>query len=264
MSDGVDLRVVEFQPPVRSSIGPPIIFIPGWISSVTGWIPVLRELSAHHRIVYLETREKVSARIPSGPYPSFTMDRLVADLIEVMAVELELDEDHVLMGSSLGSTVILDYLGRGSTPPITSILIAPNAEFRLPSWVLPVARVVPTPAFSLLRQLLKWYLTRFVVDAEAEPEQAARYRQSLDDAEPRRLTANARALADYSVWERLAGIQSPVVVITGESDAIHHRGDMDRMIEVLPNGRLEVLASNRETHSEKAGRLALAEIAKHL
>jgi pimeloyl-ACP methyl ester carboxylesterase len=263
MSDGVVLRVVEFQPPGSAAAGPPILFVPGWISVVTGWIPVLSELTAHHRVIYIETREKVSAGIPRGPLPSFQMDRLVEDLHEIVEARLEPGERHVLMGSSLGSTLILDHMGRGAPSPVTSILIAPNAEFRLPAWVLPVARVVPGPAFIILRKVLKWYLTSFILDAEAEPEQAARYRRSLDEAEPRRLKANARAMARYAVWDCLGGIHCPVLIITGQSDALHHRGDMDRMVEMLPEGRIEVMASNRETHSAKAGQLALAEIAKY-
>lgn len=262
MSDGVALRIIEFTPPEGTPDAPPILFVPGWISFVSGWTAVLRELTAVHRVVYMETREKVTARIPRGRLPSFEMDQLVSDLEEVVSAHFDEGEQYAFMASSLGSTLILDYLGRGATAPLVSILIAPNAVFRLPAWVLPAASIIPIPAFGLLRPVLKWYLTSFMLDAKAEPEQAARYRRSLDEAEPLRLRANARALSRYAVWDRLPPIESPVCVVTGESDALHHRGDIDRIIEMLPDARLEVMASNRETHSERAGRFAVEEIAR--
>ena len=63
VEDGVGLRLFEWRP--ESDHGAdPIFFVAGWISLVTGWIPLLEELVQTRAVYYLETREKESAEVP--------------------------------------------------------------------------------------------------------------------------------------------------------------------------------------------------------
>lgn len=260
VSDRASLRLVSFEPPDGVPAKPPIVFLPGWISSIRGWQSVLEVLSAECPILYVETREKFSAVLPDEGSLDFSMDRLCADVDEILSDRIPPGRPFVFFGSSLGSTLIVDYLSRGSREPILALLVAPNLTFRLPRWVVIAAKLFPAAGFTVLRPVMKWYLCTFLLDAEAEPEQAERYRRNLDSAEPKRLRANALELEDYSAWERLADVRVPVVVVTGESDSLHHLEDMKRMREILPDARLEIMASNRETHSPKAAQLTLREI----
>lgn len=262
VSDGVSLRTVSFTPPPQAPGKPPIVFLPGWISAIEGWREVLEVLTAEHPVLYVETREKASARLPDRGGLDFSMERLCADLDEVLSDRLGPDEAFCFFGSSLGSTLILEYLSRNERRPLLTLVVAPNVVFRLPSWVVLAARALPAGAFALLRPIMKWYLCTFMLDAEKEPEQAERYRKSLDTAEPRRLRANALELKDYSGWDRLPRVRAPVLVVAGRSDSLHHMDDMKRMVSVLPDARLEIVESNREAHSAKMGRLTVAEIEK--
>lgn len=260
VSDGVSLRIFEFTAPDAVPDKPPIVFLPGWISSIEGWRSVLEVLAREHRIVYVETREKRSADLPDGGDVDFSMDRLSMDLHEVLREAVPPAEPFCLMGSSLGSTVILDYLSRRLRQPVLAILVAPNLIFRLPRWVVTAAKRLPASTYTVMKPILKWYLCTFLLDAEKEPEQAERYRRNLDAAEPRRLRANALELDDYSAWDRLPRITAPVLVVAGESDSLHHMEDIERLASMLPEARLEIMASNRETHSARLGHLALQEI----
>lgn len=261
-SDGVSLRTVTFTPPAGTPQRPPVVFLPGWISAIEGWSDVLEVLTAEHPVLYVETREKASARLPERRGLDFSMDRLCADLDELVADRLAPDEPFCFFGSSLGSTLILEYLGRGGRRPLLAVLVAPNLVFRLPRWVVIAARTLPASAFTLLRPIMKWYLCSFMLDAEREPEQAERYRRNLDTAEPWRLRANALELKDYSAWERLPRVRAPVLIVAGASDSLHHLDDMRKMVSVMPDARLEVLESNREAHSERMGRIAVREIGR--
>ena len=64
VSDGVSLRVLEWAPPLPE--GSPVVFVAGMITVVESWVPVLRELAASRRVLYVETREKSSAEIGRG------------------------------------------------------------------------------------------------------------------------------------------------------------------------------------------------------
>ena len=264
ISDGTELRLLLLQPPRGPGAKPPIVFLPGWISSVTGWRSVLEILSREHPVLYIETREKASARLPDDRPVDFSMDRLCADVDEILVDRIPEHGPFVFFGSSLGSTLVLDYLSRGGRNPILAFLVAPNLIFRLPRWVIIAAKLFPAAGYSVLKPVMKWYLCTFLLDEDAEPEQAERYRSNLDSAEPKRLRQNALELKDYSAWEKLPRVRVPVVVVTGESDSLHHMDDMKRMVSILPRARLEIMDSNRATHSAEAARLALREIRREM
>ena len=258
MSDGVVLRLLEFSPPHGDdSLKPVIVFVPGAISPLYAWQAILEVLTVRYTVLYVETREKGSARIPAGSRVDFGMDRLRQDLDEVLEKKVPASRQHCFVGCSLGATVILEHLARVERLPLASVLIAPNSDFRVPSWLLIPARLVPIRLFNAIKPILKWYYGKVLLDVESEPEQAARYRQMIDSAQPSRLRAGALALQKYQGWETFAKVTAPVLVVTGESDTLHPLQKMKKIVSALPNARLHLMASDRETQSQALGLLAI-------
>ncbi|MBU1168393.1 MAG: alpha/beta hydrolase [Proteobacteria bacterium] len=261
VSDGVALNLYDFSPDKGSQDAPAVVFVPGWVSLISGWIDVLKVLTPRMRVIYLETREKYSACIPKGPLPEFTLERMRKDLEEVLLQVLPGDTPFVLAGSSLGSTIILEYLNRGNGRiPEKSILVSPISQVDFPFWARMLIRFFPPAAYSLIKHAIIFYLTRFKVDKHKEPEQAEKYKGTLLAAEPYRLKANAQALSGYSVWNRLGHVTSEVVLVGARTDKLHGLGDLEKMVEGLPMARLEVMGSNLETHSEKLAYVLLEEL----
>lgn len=255
-SDGVTLRMIEFIPSCDTPERPMVVFVAGWISLIDGWKEVLRRLTPRYRTLYVETREKASAGLPrSAARMDFSMPRMSRDIDEILEQRVGHQKAFCLAGSSLGATVILDYLSGARRQPELAILIAPICELIYPFWLPLLLRPVPPSLYTAIKPLLKWYLCTVRVDKHREPEQAKKYEGTLDAAEPGRLKANAFAIKDYSLWEKLPDITAPVLIVGAKSDTLHGLDIVSRMARLIPNVDTEMMSSNRETHSAKMGDL---------
>ncbi|MCD6486067.1 MAG: alpha/beta hydrolase [Syntrophobacterales bacterium] len=260
VSDGVALRTIDFTPPCDTPEKPMVVFIAGWISLIDGWKDVLRKLTPCYRTLYVETREKVSARLPERARVDFSMPRMSRDISEILECKVAPEKRFCFAGSSLGSTVVLDYLSMGLRQPEQSFIIAPICELVCPFWLPLLLRPLPPLLYTAIKPPLKWYLRNIRLDKHKEPEQVKKYEGTLDAAEPWRLKANAFAIKDYSLWDKLPDVRSPVLIVGAESDALHGLDVMNRMIALMPDADMEMMSSNRETHSEKMGKLIVDRI----
>jgi len=260
VSDGVALKVIDFLPECDGPERPAVVFVAGWISLISGWQDVLKQLIPRYRTIYIETREKVSARLPEGS-ADFSVARMSLDIHEILNQSVSLKRPFCFVGSSLGATVVLDYLSQNLRQPSHAILIGPNAEFSFPVWSLPLIRLLPAFLYAAVKPGLKWYLRNIRLDKHRESEQVKKYEGTIDAAEPRRLKANAWALRNYKLWDKLPEVKAPVLIIGARSDMLHGMDIMKRMVALMPCATLEIMESNRETHSEKAGNLIVKQIA---
>ena len=258
MSAGVALRLIEFHPPAKGSPRDPIIvLVPGAISPLPLWLEILQVLTAHFPVLYLETREKNSARLTDVQNVNFRMGRFREDLREVLEERIPRERDHCLVGASFGATVILEHLAVDGRSPMATVLISPNSDFRVPRWLLVPARLIPVGLFGLVKPILKWYYGRVLVDVEREPEQAVRHGEMIDSADPLRLRTAALAIQDYDGWETFPKVTDPVLIVTGETDTLHDFSKVKRIASTIPNARFQVMESDRETHSSKFGELVV-------
>jgi len=265
VSDGTYLKIMDFIPPHYTPDEPVVLFVAGWISLITGWKGVLNKLTPHYRTLYVETREKISAELPEkmpAKKLDFSIDRIGTDIHEILRQKVAEDQTFYLVGSSLGSTAVLDYLSRNLRQSRLAVMIAPNCEFRFPAWGLPLIRYFPASLYHAFKPVIKWYLRTVRLDKEKEPEQVKKYEGTIDAAEPKRLQANALAISSYSLWDKLPRVKAPVIVVGAESDKLHGVAEMEKMVSLMPSARLEMMASNKETHSEKAGIFIVDEIRK--
>ncbi len=260
VSDGVALRTIDFTPPCDTPEKPMVIFVAGWISLIDGWKNVLRKLTPCYRTLYVETREKVSARLPARGRVDFSMPRMSRDIGEILECKVAPEKRFCFAGSSLGSTVVLDYLSMGLRQPEQSFIIAPICELVYPFWLPLLLRLVPPLLYTAIKPPLKWYLRNIRLDKHKEPEQVKKYEGTLDAAEPKRLKANAFAIKDYCRWDKLPDVRSPVLIVGAESDALHGLDVMNRMVALMPDADMEMMSSNKETHSDKMGELIVDRI----
>jgi len=259
MSDDVELRVFEFFSSGDAPHKPVVVFVAGWLSAIDGWEGFLQGLIPHYRVVYMETREKGSSRMPLPPRKTdFSTQRLYQDIQEVVAQTVPAGREFVLAGSSLGATTIVEYLLSDCPKPTDSVLIAPNPEFKFP-WIayLFVWLFPPWAYHRIVKPYIKWHLRKFRLDVENEPEQVAKYDGTLDAADPAKLKHNAKALLGYEAWDKLATITTPTLIVGAESDKLHGLENLQRMKQLMPSAELTALASNKATHSGKAGQLVV-------
>lgn len=253
LSDGVTLTVYDFKKEDHHE-KPVLLFVAGWLSALSGWHEALREITPHYRVIYMESREKRSALLPGGRLPRFDIDRLAEDIQEVAEELVPAATPLYVAGSSLGSTALLRAMSRGRLTPDGAFLISPVTAFEFPGWGKFIIRFLPPSFFTVIRYLIVWYLVNFRVDKKKEPEQARKYTRTVMDAEPARLKANAGALSGHAIWDDLPGVNNPVVVIGASSDKLHGVEEITKMVGMMPDARVEVMESNKETHSGRAGR----------
>lgn len=246
---GVRLRLYEWRPESDDGADP-ILFVAGWISLVTGWVPLLEELVRHRRVYYLETREKESAEItPKLMRPeSFLVSRLAEDLVEV-SNQLELDGDRtVLFGSSMGSNAILEALKGDRLKAKAAFVVGPNAEFHFPWWGRPLIHLPPW-VYSAAKPFVLWYLRTFRVNSREDPEQMARYVRTIRAADPERIMLSAQAVIDYEAMPGLETISSPVAVAYAASDTLHSEEEVGRIVDAMPRGVAVSCPSNTYMHT---------------
>lgn len=249
--DGVTLRVLRWQPRGARE-AEPLVFVAGWVSAVEGWASMLREAARDRDVYYLESREKVSARIDRAGRPAlgpadFSIDRLARDLVAVCA-ELGLDDGRTLFaGSSVGSTTILEALKGERLRARAAFVIGPNARFRYPPWGKALIRL-PTAAYAGVKEIVLFYLRHFRVDAKGEPGQMERYERTIRSAHPRRIQLSAQAFERYEIWPGLETIAVPVAVASARSDTLHDAADIRRIVETIPRGEHVACPSNLYMH----------------
>jgi pimeloyl-ACP methyl ester carboxylesterase len=249
VDDGVSLRVLRWRPREETDLDP-LVFVPGWVSVIDGWRDLLRAIAGSREVVYVETREKRSARIARRFLrpDDFSIARIAADLITATDALGLADGRATFMGSSLGSTAVLEALKAGQLRARAAFLIGPNAEFRFPTWGVPVL-YSPAAAYHGLKYVVLWYLRTFRVDVEKEPEQMARYERTVRAAHPQRIKLSARSVRGYKVWPGLESVEVPVGVAYAPSDSLHDAGEIRRLVRVLPGGQAVECPTNLYMHS---------------
>ena len=249
MEEGVSLRLFEWQPENEDGADP-ILFVAGWISLVTGWVPLLEKLVRNRPVYYLETREKSSAEITQDLMrpSSFSVPRLAEDLVEV-SNQLELDGDRtILFGSSMGSNAILEALKGDRMKAKGAFVVGPNAEFHFPWWGRPLVHL-PSWVYSAAKPFVLWYLRTFRVNEREDPEQMARYVRTVRAADPKRIMLSARAVIDYDAMPGLDTISSPVAVAYAANDTLHGAEEVQRIVDTMPRGVAVKCPSNTYMHT---------------
>lgn len=247
-SPGVFLRVITFSPQQKTG-NPDVVFVAGWVSKPVAWREVLREITRDFRVFYIETREKISSRIQGNVnFGVKDIGQDIARLIPHLGIE---SSNYLLIGSSLGATAILDCASELQPKPKALILIAPNAEFRIPRWGLWLIRPFPPRLYLIFKPFIKWYLRKFRLDVANDYAQYKKYADALDAADPWKLKKAALALAKYAVWEKLSDITCPVLIAGASKDKLHEPENLKKMASLLQNSEYVDLKTNRGTHSKE-------------
>jgi pimeloyl-ACP methyl ester carboxylesterase len=132
----VSLRLIDFQPP-RPGNNPVVVFVAGWVTQIMAWKEVLLEMTRDYRVIYLETREKISSKIKGRA--EFAVEAIGKDIVALVDHFQLHEKSYLLFGSSLGVTAIVDCVRFLNRQPLCLVLVGPNAHFRVPRlgmWVV--------------------------------------------------------------------------------------------------------------------------------
>jgi pimeloyl-ACP methyl ester carboxylesterase len=242
----VSLRVITFTPS-QPEKKPALVFVPGLVSLMAGWREVLLEMTRDFLVYYIETREKITSKVKGKvDYSLEAIGKEIAALVSYFNLQ---SRSYILFGSSLGATAILESSRFLKTDPLCLVLIGPNAVFRVPKFYRFIIRVFNPRFYLLLKPVVKWYLKTFRLDTGADYAQYEKYCQSLDAADPWKLKKTAIAFSRYEVWDILAAVDYPTLIVGASRDTLHEPENLKKMVSIMKHAAYLDLETNQLTHS---------------
>ncbi len=247
VAPNISVRVLRWVPADSSAASlVPTVVVPGWGSVFEGWRPLLTEWVSRRPIVYIETREKKSARITRKVRrDDFEMRHHGHDVAAVLG-KLGIDSAEVdWFSSSLGATLLIDAYQNDVLAGRSSILLAPNPDFEFPLWARILLKM-PLPKFihPALVRFAVWIVER----RTKEEGQRIRYRRALMSQDLERLLLSSRANIRYSLPQDLSNASVPCAVMTASSDTLHGMDKVLDIVDRLPNAVLIEVPSNQYAH----------------
>ena len=243
---GVSIRVLAWNAEGVEPDSGTVVMVPGWGSLFEGWRPLVTEWVKSRHLIYIETREKASSKFNRRiSKDDFSIERHSKDIAAVLEA-LDVDQGNIdWYSSSLGSTLLIDAFEKGDLGGRSSVLLAPNPDFRFPLWSrMIIYSPLPMVAFRKMVGFVAW-----VVNRRTEEEgQKVRYRRALLAQDVPRMLLSARWNLGYSLPEDLSNIEVPCAVMTAASDTLHDFGKVERIADSIPNCRMVKVPSNQYAH----------------
>ena len=246
VESGVSIRILVWKKAGSDADSGTVVMVPGWGSLFEGWRPLVTEWVKSRQLIYIETREKSSSRFNRKiSKEDFSIERHSKDIKAVLKA-MDVNQTKIdWYSSSLGSTILIDAFQRGYLDGRSSILLAPNPDFRFPLW----ARIIiwsplPMLAFRKMVGFVAW-----VVDRRTKEEgQKVRYRRALLAQDVPRMLLSARWNLGYILPEELSTIKVQCAVMTAASDTLHNFGKIQIISDSMPNCELIEIPSNQYAH----------------
>ncbi len=243
---GVSIRVLVWDAEEAGPGSGTVVMVPGWGSLFEGWRPLVTEWVKSRHLIYIETREKASSKFNRRiSKDDFSIERHSKDITAVLEA-LDIDQPDIdWYSSSLGSTLLIDAFEKGDLGGRSSVLLAPNPDFKFPLWSrMIIYSPLPMVAFRKMVGFVAW-----VVNRRTEEEgQKVRYRRALLAQDVPRMLLSARWNLGYSLPEDLSNIEVPCAVMTAASDTLHDFDKVQRIADSIPNCRMISVPSNQYAH----------------
>jgi esterase len=241
--NGITLHYLDWGP----ADAPPVVLLHGITGHARVWDHLAERLVPGRRVLALDQRgHGDSDPAPDDDYRVATM----ADDVAAFAGSLELDR-FALLGHSMGGRIAIQYAAAhaGRLERLIIVDIGPDIELaglqrvrdmmakspeRIESeeWAVEyIRRANPLQDVDLLRQRVHHGLKRL-----PDGELTWKYAKGLRDM----MRAGRRDVVD--LWEPLARIPCPTLVVRGAESDILSPEIAKKMIQVLPEGRLLEMA----------------------
>jgi len=247
LDNGVSLQVSSFTP-LNPSRFPPVIMVPGLFSLMENFRNLLPALTRDFKVHYVETREKSSSICEEGSI--YSIENMASDLNKVIKQLGVADQEFLLLGYSMGATVVMEALASMPAQPVVAVLVGPSADFDFPAWSLQLARFA-APYYRFIKPLLKGYIRYFLVNHKEDPEMHDIQTRVLDSADPYKLCSTVRAISNYSLIDRLGIINCPLLIIGASKDTFHNHNDALRLSAVIAHSKYIDLETNHRNHSSE-------------
>lgn len=212
----------------ETSVGPPIVMIPGWASTLETWSRCIAYWLHHRPIVVIHTREKSSAHMArtATQHP----DQVIADV--AAAVRSLAQQPAWVFGASTGANIAAELYRTGVIPAATPLaLLLPHQRIRVPG-IIHWVQHLPTWAFAVVKPCA----LRLLRPLALSTKHAAQYRDlftELENSDVRRLAVSAAAWSRYRFAPSPSVAAGPRFVLGVPEDSFHPLKDAQTVAEQL-------------------------------
>jgi 3-oxoadipate enol-lactonase len=198
----------------RYGSGEPVLLLHGLGSSILDWEPQITALSQQYQVVAVDFRGHGQSDKPAGPYsiPGFAED--IANLIS----QLGLGPMHVV-GISMGGMVAFQLAVDAPEQVRSLVIINSGPEF--PSHTLKAKLVIQSRLLMLKFMGMRRLGTAIAKRLFPAPEHKSLRHLFVDrfsSNDPRAYESSVRAIARFSLADRLDQIRCPVLVVSSDRD----------------------------------------------
>jgi hypothetical protein len=246
VDDHVMLKVFAFIPASVHNV--PFVIVTGLATMIDSFLVIIGELAKTHPVYYIETRDKTSSVMHKEK--DFSIGAMGCD-ISILVEMLQLKEkNYFFIGYSLGSSVIAEAYRHLNEKPRGIIFMEPMAEFNYPRWGLFLIRHMGVSMYAVLKKIAKWYMVTFVINKKEDRQMMVISFNSLDHADPVKLTGTILSVAGYTIWNRLPHIECPSLIVGTTKDGLHQDEHLKKMLGLLVDASYVDLETNERTHNE--------------
>lgn len=198
--------------------GAPVLVLSNSLGTDLGmWDTQIPAFTEHFRVLRYDTRGHGQSLVTEGPY---SIEQLGQDVLALLdALNLE---KVSFCGLSMGG-LIGQWLGINAGERLNRLVIC-NTAAKIANdevWNTRIETVLRDREAAMVglrdASIARWFTPEF---AEREPAQAKRITDMLAATSPQGYAANCGAVRDADFREQVAGIQVPLLIISGSQDAV--------------------------------------------
>ncbi len=253
-SSQVKLKVISLLPNNQSN-SLSIVFVGGLSTIIESFHEIVFSLSKSFPFYFIETRDHASSHINGDV--DFGIESSAEDVVAIIKHLGLKDRNYILMGYSMGATIITDCYSLLKSKPRQMVLFQPVPIFHYPKWGIAIIRFIIKIKAKPYHGIGKWYLRNFVINKKDDPEMVKISAKAMDSSDPYKLRKTAVAISEYEGWDKLRSIDVPVLILVASKDTMHNYNDIMKMISLLPNCKHKDLETNKRTHSEEAAQIVI-------
>ncbi len=244
LSDGSQIRTLTTEAPEETCNNFTLVLVAGWVSIVLGWDDFLQEAKDFFNILYVETREKATSKVPKKG--KFDLDRYALDIKEAIEYHQLKEKDTIILTTSFSAILVALMLKNLGINPYLSILVGPIERISLPLAIKLALIILPSWMFNLIKPIGFCWVRKFKTEDEY---QAARYIRAISDSDPRKWKKTIKHVAFAKFWDFYEGLENNILVIDESEDPLHDTEKTNKIASLMINSRLIDIKTNRAAHS---------------
>ncbi|MCU1264876.1 MAG: alpha/beta hydrolase fold [Acidobacteria bacterium] len=222
--------------------GEPLILVPGFRTGLWLWFRQVETFAQNFRTIIFDPRGIGKSDQSASPQTV----RAMADDLAGLLSALEIEQAHVL-GASFGGFVAQEFAL--AYPQRTRSLILCCTSFGGPRHLLPPLHILQAMAANegmnmeepALQNFLMVFSSKFSQEDPEALAEVVRLRLSNPVSDQTHF-AQLQAAAAFNVETRVAEIEAPVLVLTGDEDTLVPPANSENLVAKIPQAKLSVIA----------------------